>query len=167
RAERWLDVGRAVLEGVGGEMQARLEQTAASFSGEATTLLCDALDARLQSEEGKALFAELKQSWLTRVAGRPLTELATAVLPESSADVAAMMAAAAHTDTGAALMAATLHTVLGHLQAHLDAPSIATWAEALDIAPPLRAWLHDVVDAHLSLLLQGGAFAAWWTDLLD
>ena len=75
RAEKIASVGKSVMGGLGAEMDKRVSATAKEFSEVAVGELRDAIAARLASEEGRAIVAEMRTRAIDAFLSAPISAL--------------------------------------------------------------------------------------------
>lgn len=74
-AERFVGAGRAVMGGLGAEVEKRIQSAARDFSEGAQTMFRDALRDRLKSDEGKALVDQMSRQIVDHVLVTKLGDL--------------------------------------------------------------------------------------------
>jgi hypothetical protein len=75
RAEKLVDKGRSAMGGLGAEFEKRVQAAAKEFSDGAAELFREALEARLKSDEGRALVAQITDKAFTHVMDAKLVDL--------------------------------------------------------------------------------------------
>lgn len=166
RAERFVDVGRNALEGLGIDIEKKLSAAAREFSEGALAIWNQALRDRLRSEEGQAIIAQIKLGVLEHVLRVPLAELqrdadALPIAPIFELSPAVIAHAAQHELVQAVVLAEldafmteegerTLNDVLGEVGARDE----------------VRAVLATRCDQTLKTWAKSAAFAAWLERLL-
>lgn len=72
RASALADVGKAVMGGIGVDVEKKLQSAAKDFSQSASTTIRDAVQARLRSDEGQTLVREISTQVFARVRATPV-----------------------------------------------------------------------------------------------
>lgn len=75
RAEKLVDRGRSAMGGLGAEFEKRVQAAAKEFSDGAAEIFREALEARLKSDEGRALLSQLTDKAFAHVMGAKLVDL--------------------------------------------------------------------------------------------
>ncbi|HVW28394.1 MAG TPA: hypothetical protein VHC69_23685 [Polyangiaceae bacterium] len=92
RAEKLVDRGRSAMGGLGAEFEKRVQAAAREFSDGAAHIFREALEARLKSEEGRALVAQITEQGFSHLMN---TELAALHEDAKRANVAEILTASA------------------------------------------------------------------------
>jgi hypothetical protein len=75
RAEKLVDKGRSAMGGLGAEFEKRVQAAAKEFSDGAAELFREALEARLKSDEGRALLSQITDKAFAHLMDAKLVEL--------------------------------------------------------------------------------------------
>jgi hypothetical protein len=167
QAEKLIDRGRNAMGGLGAEVERRLLEAARGFSDTAAETFRDALRARVQSDEGRELLAQISDKVVERVLDARLAEL------QQDADqlpLDPIFAVAPQIVAHAAATDYVIGVVRGEIDAYLALEGDRSLHAVLDELGVL-APAQDAVRQHAHSLAKGlvesPAFAAWWSRLFS
>ncbi|HEX4475720.1 MAG TPA: hypothetical protein VH142_11625 [Polyangiaceae bacterium] len=166
RAEKLVDAGRAVMGGLGAEVEKRMNAAAAEFSDGAATLFRDALRVRLESDEGKRIVGELVSHGVAHVMATELRVLHEDVAALPIDDVLSVVPPIVHRGAPREFVQGLVER---EIRAFLDVEGARTLRELLDETGSLdrtRAVALERVDSAAQGIFSSPAFADWLTRLL-
>ncbi|MET0389292.1 MAG: hypothetical protein ABW321_25185 [Polyangiales bacterium] len=161
RAEKLVDAGRSVMEGLGIDVEQKLITATRDFSDNALAMWNTILRERLESEEGKALVAQINRGVVLHVLGTRLRDLQrdAAELPVDKVLtlIPDLVAHAAHGDFVETIVQRELSAFL----AHEGGRTVGELLDELGLREQIQALALRRGDALFRSLIGTPAFADW------
>lgn len=166
-AGRLVGAGKSALEGLGIDLEKKLQAAARDFSDGALGIWNQALKERLQSEEGKAIIAQIKLGVLQHVLDVQLVDIHRDVM---KLPLPAYVELAPAIVSHAVKLPFVRRFVEAEVQAYLEVAGDRTLGELLSEIGALesgRAWLRARATQQIASWSQTPSFAAWLEQLLQ
>ena len=166
-AERLVGAGKSALEGLGIDVEKKLQAAARDFSDGALGIWNQALKERLQSDEGRAIIAQIKHGVLQHVLAIQLRDIHKDAMA---------LPLPAYVDLAPAIVSHAIQQpfvrrfVEAEVNAYLAQAGDRTLRELLEEVGALergRAWLRGRVAQQIAGWSQSPGFAAWLTRLIE
>jgi hypothetical protein len=166
RAGGLVDVGRSIVGGLSAEVESRMQQLARDFSMSAQTDMRSAFEARLKSDEGKAIVAKLRAQIFRKAISTPLHvfDADTQRLPWD--DLLALAGEIAEHNAARPVVRAWIADEVKALLAIEAGRTLGELLEEAGLAATARAMLVPRVDTHAAQVVASDAFAEWLGDLV-
>lgn len=166
QASKVLDVGKAVAGGIGAEMEKKMKDAAKDFANDAMDDLRGALRARLTSDEGKKILAELVSHGYDRVAKVKVADVMkdADVLPRAEVD-ALVARVAAHNGRRTALRAVIKEEVAAFFGVE-GGKTVRQLAHELEVSNAVLALFEAHADDIAKGFFRNPAFVEWLDELL-
>ncbi|MFN7952443.1 MAG: hypothetical protein U0610_12025 [bacterium] len=166
RAGQFMEAGRAVLGGLGVDIEHQIRVAAAELGQAATDELREAFTARLKSKEGRAILAKIQSKAISHVLETSVAEISATVEPIPWADVKKLAAAFAEHARGTARFAAVLREEIAAALAVVGARSVGELLEEAGLRDRVRADLLAQGEPIAKRFFAAPAFAHWLGELL-
>jgi hypothetical protein len=166
-AERLVGAGRSALEGLGIDVEKKLNAAARDFSEGALGIWNQALRERLQSDEGKAIIVQIKLSVLEHILRVQLQDIHRDAMK---------LPLPAYVDLAPAIVSHAVQLpflqrfIQAEVQAYLAVEgehSLSELLSDLGALEPARSWLKARVEQQIAGWSQSTSFASWLTELIE
>ncbi len=166
RAGQFVEAGRAVLGGLGVDIEHQIRIAAAELGHAATDELRDALRTRLESKEGRALLAKIQSKALAHVLEASVAEISATVEPIPWPDVKKLVSALMANARGNPRFVAVVREEIAAAVAVLGTRSVGELLAEAGMRDRLRSDVLAQGDPLAKRFFASPAFQHWITELI-
>jgi len=166
RASALADVGKAVMGGIGVDVDKKLQAAAKDFSHSASSTIRDAVQARLRSEEGQALVRQISTQVFAKIRATPVHVIQDDVARIPIDDVIDLVPAIVDHNRQRALIARVVETEVGAALSAVGKQTLGDLLTAHGLRGEVETIARRVVPPTLGQFFAEPATVSLLTDLL-